>query len=525
MRGVTRSRTSLLSSRLVPRRRAASPEIGTLDLASLEQFQTDLISAGFEPRPGNPYVWMGPIADSLKELTVATTMKIVFADGWPFRNPHLFVTGLDQWHLSARGDVCLWAPGAASGDWLTVEGFMRRIDEWAEGAKSGFAPEDFALDAHLSFGRVRAGTIATVDLSSLRLDGQQGKHDVISGSWNDSNVVLEIAAGRQGAIEGRWYHVGDVRAPPRNLEGVRALLAPNQQNNFNRRFNAIAKHGRPQLFLIAWNRELGREALVILAEKEGEEVVAEAIEVAPIDAEILKLRAGPDVAALADKRVVVFGLGAVGSNAALRLAEAGVARLVLVDGARLRPGDVVRHAAGSWQVGSTKVAAVRFLIHIGAPWSTVKVSEMSSWDPGEIADQLEDADLVVDATGFSSFANLLSVMCAERSLPLVSAALYRGGAVARVRRQALPADTAISDRAQTARYPIVPAGEEPRVFEPGCSAPVSNASPVAVAAVAALTAEVAIDCLTGRSLYSDEVIDVYRPLDEPPFDRLGRTFS
>jgi molybdopterin/thiamine biosynthesis adenylyltransferase len=501
----------------------ASHEIGTLDLASLEQFQTELIEAGFEPRPGQPRVWVGPIAESLKELTSATTMQIVFVDGWPFRHPHLLVDGLDEWHLSARGDVCLWAPGDSSGTWLTVAGYMHRIEEWAEGAKSGFRPQDFALDAHLSFGKVRAGAIATVDLSSLRLDGARGKIGVISGSWKKNDPVLEIAPGRNGAIEGRWYYVGDVRVPPRSLDGVRALLAPNQQNNFNRRFRAIEKHGKAQLFLIAWDRELGREALVLLAEKRGASVIAEAIEVAPTDAEVLKMRAGPDVDALAGKRVIFFGLGAVGSNAALRVAEVGIGRLIVVDNARLRPGDIVRHAAGAWAVGDDKVGAVRLLIHMRAPWTNVVAIEESPWDPDKITVLLEAADLVVDTTGLASFANLLSVMCAERSLPLLSAALYRGGAVARVRRQALPADTPISDRSDDDDlYPTIPPGDEPRVFEPGCSSPVSNASPIAVAAIAALTADIAIDHLVGRNLYPDEVIDVYRPLEDAPFNRLGR---
>ena len=30
------------------------------------------------------------------------------------------------------------------------------------------------------------------------------------------------------------------------------------------------------------------------------------------------------------------------------------------------------------------------------------------------------------------------------------------------------------------------------------------------------------DALTGRFEFDDEVIDVYRPLSEPPFDRIGR---
>ena len=43
-------------------------------------------------------------------------------------------------------------------------------------------------------------------------------------------------------------------------------------------------------------------------------MVAQAIEVAPTDMSFLKLRAGPDADALGEKKVVVFGAGAIGSN-------------------------------------------------------------------------------------------------------------------------------------------------------------------------------------------------------------------
>jgi hypothetical protein len=385
---------------------------------------------------------------------------------------------------------------------------MRRIDEWVERTLNGFAPEDFALDAHLSFGKTHVGAIATIDLGSLALDGQRGKIGTISARWKKDDPVLEIVRGNTAAIEGRWYYVGNVRVPPRNLQGVRALLAANQKSNFDRRFKTVAKHDKPQLFLIAWDREFGREALVLLAEKDGEEVNARAVEVAPTDAATLKLRCGPDADALAEKRIAVFGVGAVGSNAALRLAEVGVGHLRLIDSARLRPGDIVRHAAGSWQVGDSKVAAVRFLAHTRAPWTAVAAVEESAWDPDAVAVLLEQVDIVVEATGFASFANLLSVMCVERSLPLVTASLYRGGSIARIRRQALAADTPISERAGDDRYSVIPPGNEPPVFEPGCSAAVNNASPIAVAAIAALTANVVVDHLTGRKVCPDEINDV-----------------
>ena len=39
---------------------------------------------------------------------------------------------------------------------------------------------------------------------------------------------------------------------------------------------------------------------------------------------------------------------------------------------------------------------------------------------------------------------------------------------------------------------------------------------------AALIAQVVIDALTRRFEFGDEAIDVYRPLAQAPFDRVGR---
>ena len=43
--------------------------------------------------------------------------------------------------------------------------------------------------------------------------------------------------------------------------------------------------------------------------------------------------------------MAVFGCGAIGSNVACRLAEAGTGMLRLVDADIMRPGNIVRHAA------------------------------------------------------------------------------------------------------------------------------------------------------------------------------------
>lgn len=496
--------------------------IDALDVASLERFQLELVNAGFEPVDVAQRSWVGPIAESLRGLTEAETMKIVFYDGWPFQHPRLFVEGLDERHVSARGEVCLWATGAPPEEWQTFSEFGARIDEWAEHAATEFRPEDFALDAHLSFGSVRLGTIATVDLESLHLSRAGGGRDEISGTWKQDGRLLEIKRGRQGEIEGRWYFVGKVKVPPRDLDGVRALLDGSQQKNFDRRYKQVAEHGKTRLFMLVWDRELGREALVLLTEKKGAEAVAQAIEVAPTDMPFLKLRAGPDSEVLGEKKIVLFGAGAIGSNLSLLLARAGLGELVVVDGDCLRPSNVVRHAANSIAVGRDKAATVYTDAHFSAPWTTVRPVIESPWKPSRLRELIAGADLVIETTGLSSFALLVSYICRESQTPLVSAALYRGGAVARVRRQAKRADVALAERSPANGHPLIPPGDEPVAYEPGCSEPVNNASPVAVSAAAALAAEVAIDTLTKRFDYPDEAIDIYRPLDQAPFDRLGR---
>jgi hypothetical protein len=499
------------------------PQVSTLDLGSLERFQSELVDAGFEPRAGGLWLWEGPIAEPLRQFTSASTMKIAFLDGWPFQHPRLFVDGIDELHMNAHGELCLWHPGAASDQWLSFSGFLARIAEWAKRTtESDSRPEDFALDAHLAFGNVESRAIATVELDRLRLGESASRVATISGRWNDAGNLLEISAGSDGHIEGRGYWVTSVRTAPRDLIAAKALLTPYQQRNFDRRYAAVVERGEPRVFLFAWQRELGREALVVLAKKLEGEVVAQAIQVAPKDMAYLKLRAGPDAQLLSGKHVVVFGAGAIGSNVAFRLAEAGLGMLTLVDDDQLRPGDVVRHAADRHAIGWTKVEAIFVDLGSRTPWTKVNPIVERPWSPVRVGEIAQDADCVVDAVGLASFTNQLSILLGPKGTPLVSAALFRAGSVARVRRQALPADVSIAYRSSDGKYPSIPAdATESFSFEPGCSAPVNNASPVAVAASAALTAGVTIDFLAGRAHWGDEVIEVYRALEEPPFDCVG----
>lgn len=449
-------------------------------------------------------------------------MRIEFVDGWPFHQPRLLVEGIATEHVNAAGEVCLWPAGDPSRAWMTLAGLQARIAEWVEAAKLGFPREDAVLDAHLYFGeRIHPG-IATIGIEALGIQGRHGEKRRIYGRWQNDRLWLELNRQRDGAeVEGHWYYADNVPLPPHNLAALRALLARSQQRDLDQDIRAVDSGKGERVAVLIWDGEAGRNVLVVCLGQENGAAIARAIEVAPTDEEYLALRAGPDIDELRVKKVVVFGAGAIGSQAAVRLAESGVGDVVLRDSDLLRPGNVVRHAASSSAVGLPKVAAVADAIKERVPWTALDVAG-ATWHPDDLAAAVAAADLVVDATGNAGFADLLSLICERADVPLVSAALFRGGAVGRVRRLAHTGDTAFCARVGASRYPTIPPGEERVGLEPGCSAPVNNASPVAVAALAALTASVAIDALTGRFDYGEETIEVFRPIPEAPFDRLGR---
>jgi hypothetical protein len=505
----------------------ASDDVGIVSgsLPSLEHLHTELIQAGFNPSDPHLRCWKGPIAEPFRQLTSATTMRLVFQDGWPFLAPKIFVYGILSEHVNSDGEVCLWTAGDSSLEWLTLDGIYDRIKLWTQRALHGFKEEDLVLDAHLYFEK-KDRTLALIDIPSLHqgtfADDDRGDLKGIL----DANKHIWISAGLGDSrfLRGRWYFRSRVSIPPRNLSTFRDALTTNQRRNFDRKIEATKKHGENALQFAAliWPTSKGLNAQIIKFQLTGTEIEASALQVAPMDEQSLRLRSGRDSKVLSNKRVALFGLGAIGSHVAILLAEMGVPTLVLVDGDILRPGNVVRHAASRQFIGFDKVTAVAKTIGEHTPWTNVETNTAFPWHPVEIKKLLHGADAVVEATGLSSFAAHLSTITEEASLPFVSVALYRGGKIARIRRHMPGRDFPIYRRKGVEKYPIIPPGEDEVLgLEVGCSDPIINASPASVASAATIAVRVTVDILGERVGLEEELIQVYEPLDPPPFDKIG----
>lgn len=501
-----------------------SLEVDTLDPHSLEVFTSELIDAGFNP-VGNVWSWEGPIDPAFAGLTTATSMMVSIRDGWPFRRPSLFVEGLgSRLHLNSEGDVCLWQEGDDSYDWLTLAGLRRRIAEWCERARDPTSANP-SLDAHLYFRR-RGKLLTTIDLDGLVSAGfiklQMDRSGEV-GATLDGDV---LRIDQSGPIPVRWYFVDRYQSPPHDLDAVLAMLAEGRAANLSR---ALGRLKGRMIILLIWSTSVGPNVLTVsvVAERPGERSV-EALEVARTDRAVLRLRAGVGAPALEGKSVVVFGVGAIGSQVAVLLAKSGLGNLRLVDDAVLRPADVTRHAATRLLVGKAKVKALETMIAIDAPWTTVGVVDDEVWEPERIMAISEGADVVLDATGSRAMAEQLGIIVQglRPATTLVSVALYRGGAVGRVRVQR-PGGRPLHERTSANGVLIIPRGPEDEVigWETGCGAPVINASPVAVASIGALSARTIVELLTGIMTKSADIHDVYNPFDADGFREPGQQIN
>jgi molybdopterin/thiamine biosynthesis adenylyltransferase len=509
--------------------------LDTYDDGAFERFRAGLINAGFSPLHGSLEKWSGPLRASLRPLTTATRMKIVFYHGWPFRYAHVVVEGLRTDH-AANGVICLWAeddPAQVAARDLEV--LWARLDDWAARARGEFGDEDRALDAHFLFGGEPTSFRAELPLADLLRGMNDGYVARLTAVRRGPNALFitrfePANAGNTPRLRGSLYLRDGIEVPPRDLDDFRALLRRRQGADFDR---GLAERTTPAVVavpsgghdfvVLAWPRHGVHDAIVVAYDDEGGPLYASAIPATSNDIASLKRRAGPDADLLAGKKVLIAGAGSVGGHAALALACAGVGKIVLHDSDHLTSANVVRHVGGDYHVGYNKTTVVTEVIRSHAPWTDTEPHGDLSHDPGELTGQIAGTDLVVDCTGVFSLTAALAEVCRRTNTALVTGALFHGGRLARVRRQA-EGDTLIAARGTNPAYAVLPP-EDPAApmatfLELGCTAPVHNASPIAVQHTAAEIARSVADLLTGRRHLPDERVIVHEPL-LPPFDRAG----
>lgn len=124
-------------------------------------------------------------------------------------------------------------------------------------------------------------------------------------------------------------------------------------------------------------------------------------------------------------RVLVLGLGGLGSPVAMYLAAAGVGTLVLVDDDHVELTNLQRQIAHTTaSLGLPKVESAAQMLHAINPDVTV-LALNTRLDEEQLSAQVAEVDLVVDCTDNFSTRFALNRVCVAHKKPLVSGAAIR----------------------------------------------------------------------------------------------------
>jgi integrative and conjugative element protein (TIGR02256 family) len=242
---------------------------------------------------------------------------------------------------------------------------------------------------------------------------------------------------------------------------------------------------------------------------------------------------------LADKRVVLFGVGALGGDVAVTLAKAGVGHLVLVDPEPLRGVNVIRHAAGLDAVGVWKTEAVRHLVRQHNPFVDVQCAPEHATAPLRLYKLLNNADLVVSTTADENVEMAVNSAALRMGRTVIYGRALRRGTAARVFRVRPERDACKaclvqyrrdveSGENQSAAVVIPPA--EGEIIARECGQAVLAGSAVDLRFAADLTARAALDEL-GSGVEWNNLVWVLEPWDgassplDVPYGVLRHSFA
>ncbi|MFZ5497270.1 MAG: ThiF family adenylyltransferase [Verrucomicrobiota bacterium] len=210
----------------------------------------------------------------------------------------------------------------------------------------------------------------------------------------------------------------------------------------------------------------------------------------------------PGLEPLAEKSVVIFGVGALGSRIAVGLAASGLRKAHLLDHDAYEPVNGVRHAAGFTFFGLPKVLVVRELMVQANPFclpyvtmQTGRAGSLSAREDEILQERIRSADLIINATASEHVAHWLGRVCHRLGRPHVHATVTNGawgGDVIRV----IPGLDACWVCQQVAHDPPPTQPRPPGgFFAPGCAHPTFTGNMAEVGIVADLAMAMAIETM------------------------------
>jgi hypothetical protein len=147
---------------------------------------------------------------------------------------------------------------------------------------------------------------------------------------------------------------------------------------------------------------------------------------------LARVRGRVDVERLSTVRVVLFGVGTVGSAIVAELAGCGVRSFCFVDGDTLEEQNISRHELKLAYIGQNKALAMARFLVASYPLESLEIEGVPRYVDGSMPDDeldtlIDDADIVVAATDNRRAQRRIAERALASDVPAVFPALYENG--------------------------------------------------------------------------------------------------
>lgn len=554
--------------------------------AYLQNFQQWLLATSFIPAKGISDGWQGLINIDWEDPETgvwnssAHHVLIILPPGFPYHAPVVLSRDtpplLPSWHLSPEGSLCLWREPGGWNPFMSAQKLLARVNDWFRYYHTGGWPEDFTpTDLHLYLQNqgavvigeewkpefaVKQGSFTlwqnntfTMIPCLVGLKNSQGKAD------KEKRLLDQLGWLEKGvqSYHGVWFRVNTPFVPSNRLDYLLNQIDQYSGTSSGSAHAYLIKQlgrvtssggiplaigypgilGQEQWSFLWLTKPIGRKIHLSRPELM-EKIEVKSFETAPAGKGDLLRRTFHLSKDLGNKKVALFGVGALGGSVALLLAKAGLGEIRLIDSDKVKPTNVIRHVAGLDDVGFPKTFSVNRKILRHNPDCHV-VTFPETWQTQELDKIINDVDLVIDTTANSAFSLWLNQLIVQKMGTILYAAAYRRASIGRLilyRGNGLRTDPCLAcyllneEDWNDEDYPFIPIDPTSTFEEEGCISVTEEADAIHVELVAGQCALTAVKFLSGQSFSENLFIqvneglpDVHNILSKPGFYTIHNT--
>lgn len=435
----------------------------------------------------------------------AVAVEIVVPPGFPFLPP--VVTPLTDfprsWHRERSGAMCLYTEDQRKDlQWLDVDDFLATVARWIKNSRAGWVDDFPDLDLERYFDLADEKLVVYGDLDQIAGNYVQLRCAKMITRLTGSGSIPRKKRLKKDREFGYLLDIGEPTEPPSGWDDLKALIPESEA----RTVEVAVSNSQIQYLIVRYSRNGIDAAMVLRIWKNKSSIELAFVRSASEAPATLTLRAGPRPENLANVRVAVVGVGAVGSFVCDLLARSGVGAITAYDPDMIRPGNLIRHLADSDAVGVAKPLAVQRAI-TSRPFNSTTVAPVNGPGPlpGEVIGVFDEHNLVIDATASTAATSLLAAAADACGRHMISACLQEEGMVVRV--DIIPPLN--GKPIPPTELGPAPARDDLR-FEAGCGDPVSQTPAFAVYEAASLAVRHAIGMLTNSPVSDAGTVRDYR---------------